>query len=236
MKKTDVTVQDLLYALLTHAVFILLFTALLAGAAWLYTRRLPKQYSTTVTFIARGNPNVDRDSISSGDQAASRELARTSSFIIRTNPIMRKASEKLAEQGVNCTFTQLKAMTRVTTTSSEIFIATITTDDREHITLIARTIADVATVEIKEIMQGQGDVLILEPPEQPAGPVSPNMRSNVLAGAAVGLVLACAFVVIRTLTDTKIWTEDDLARAYEIPVLGTIPQLAGTERQTGQKE
>jgi capsular polysaccharide biosynthesis protein len=127
-------------------------------------------------------------------------------------------------------------MTRVTTTSSEIFIATITTDDREHITLIARTIADVATVEIKEIMQGQGDVLILEPPEEPAGPVSPNMRSNVLAGAAVGLVLACAFVVIRTLTDTKIWTEDDLARAYEIPVLGTIPQLAGTERQTGQKE
>ena len=236
MKKSELTVRDLIFALLTHAVFILVITVLCAGAAWLYTRQIPKQYRTSVTFIARGNPNVDRDSISSGDQAASRELAKTSTYIIKTNPIMQKASEKLAEQGLNYSYNTLKGMVRIVTTSSEVFIMTVTTTDREHITLIASAIAEQATVEIKEIMRGQGDVLILEPPEEPTGHVSPSMRTNVLLGAAIGFLLACIIVIIRTMTDTTIWSEDDLSGQYEVPVLGTIPQLTTAERQNGQKE
>ena len=236
MNKAELTVRDILYALLTHAVVILVVTALFAGAAWIYTNRLPKMYRTTVSFLARSNPNTDRDSIVSGDQAASRQLANTSSFIMRSNPVMKKVEEELAKQGIKYNYRRLKSMTIITTTTSEYFTATISTSDREHIVTIADTIADVSVKEIKEIMQGRGDVVVLEHAEMPTNPYYPSYRNNVLTGALIGFLLACFVVVIRALTDTTLWSEDDLSKQFDIPVLGTIPQLAGNDRQSSQKE
>ena len=51
-----------------------------------------------------------------------------------------------------------------------------------------------------------------------------------------GLLLACVFFIIRALTDTTIWSEEDLAKQYDIPVLGSIPMLAAVEKQNGAKE
>ena len=236
MNKAELSLRDIFYTLLSHAFIIFIVTALFAGAAWLYTRRLPRMYRVTVSFLARSNPNTDRDSIVSGDQAASRQLANTASFVMRSNPVMKKVQEELANQGIQYNYRVLKSMTTVTTTTSEYFTATISTSDRKNIVAIADTIADVSVKEVKEIMQGRGDVVVLEHAETPGSPYSPSYRSNVLTGAAIGFLLSCFVVVLRALTDTTLWSEDDLSKQFGIPVLGTIPQLSGSERQSSQKE
>ena len=52
----------------------------------------------------------------------------------------------------------------------------------------------------------------------------------------MGLLLAGAIVVIRALTDTTVWSEEDLVKQYNIPVLGSIPQLAALEKSGSAKE
>ncbi len=235
MNKAELTLRDILFALLSHALVIFLATVIFAGAAWIYTNRIPKKYRTTVAFLARNNPNSQRDTIITSDQAASRQLANTSSFIIRSAFVMDVVSQELAKDNIHYSSRALKNMTSVTTTTSEYFTVTISTTDRKNLIKIADTVERVSEEQIKKIMEGRGDVVVLEHAVEPTNPYSPSYRTNVLTGALIGFLLACFVVVIRALTDTTIWSEDDLTKQYDIPVLGTIPQLNGSDRQSSQK-
>ena len=64
----------------------------------------------------------------------------------------------------------------------------------------------------------------------------PGKNTEAVAELAIGLLIASAVFVIRALTDTTIWTEEDLSKQYSIPVLGSVPQLFSTEKQTAAKE
>lgn len=234
MKKADLTIQDIFRILLSHIVPILL-CALVAGfGAWLYTnKRIPKMYRTFVTFYAQSK--AEPAEITSSGLTANRQLASTYSYIVKSNTVMKQASAELKEQGVNYSFSQLRAMTTMATTNTEIFTATISTTDRKNITLIANTIAKVGEARIKEIVIN-GDVIIMDTAEPPSAPYSPNVTTNTVTGFLAGLLLACVFFIIRALTDTTIWSEEDLAKQYDIPVLGSIPMLAAVEKQNGAKE
>ena len=236
MNKAEITIQDIIHTLLRHIAVILLVAAVFGFVAWAYTTyKVPKVYRTTVTFYALTDAQNDSTTITSSQQSVSRQLASTYSYILKTNYVMKAASAALRAQGVNYSFSQLKGMTAVATTNTELFTATITTTDRKNIKLIADTIADVAVLRIKEIV-GNGTAKILDYAEVPGAPFSPDVKSNTITGALIGFLLACAVVVIRALTDTTIWSEEDLVKQYNIPVLGSIPQLSVQEKQTPAKE
>ena len=213
-------------------------TAVVFGAAaWVYTTRwVPKLYRTSVTFYAVGNPDQkDSESITSGEITRDRMLAYTYSYIFRTNTVFKAASQQLAEKGLQIGFQEIKSMTTVATTNTEIFSATFSSSDKEHLKLIADTVANVGVNRIKDIVEN-GGAKILDYAEQPIEPYSPDVRGNTITGFALGLLLAAAIVVIRALTDTTIWSEEDLSKQYNIPVLGSIPQLTGLDKQYTGKE
>ena len=62
------------------------------------------------------------------------------------------------------------------------------------------------------------------------------MLVGAVYGALVGLLVAIAIIVVRALVDTTIWSEEDLSKQYNIPVLGVVPQLAALEKTNLTKE
>ena len=42
-------------------------------------------------------------------------------------------------------------------------------------------------------------------------------------GAIAGIVIACAYIILRNLLDIKIRSSEELVEKYNIPVLGSIP-------------
>lgn len=236
MNNSQITIQDILHAILSHLVIIILTAALFGAGAWFYTTRwVPKMYRTNVTFYAMGNVERTDDSITTGEINLSRQLASTYSYIFRTNAVFKVAAEKLNEMGYSTNYQTIKSMTVVTTTNTEIFTATFSSSDREHLKLIADTVADVGVERIAEIV-GTGGAKILDYAEEPTAPYSPDVRGNTMMGVIIGLLFACAIVVIRALTDTTIWSEEDLTKQYNIPILGSIPQLAALDKQNTGKE
>lgn len=57
----------------------------------------------------------------------------------------------------------------------------------------------------------------------PSGaPASPQTRRNILAGAILGVVLGLGYAVLRELLDTRIDSDEDVARATSAPVLANV--------------
>ena len=237
MNKAELTIQDIIHALFSHIIIILLVGALFGAGAWFYTSKyVPKMYKTSITFYAVSNTHQDtQGTITANEQSSNRQLASTYSYILKSNRVMKDASRRLKEKGVNIGYGSLKAMTTVATTNTEIFTATFVSSDQKNIKLIADTIAEAAIDGISEIVSN-GEAKVLDSAEQPSAPYEPNPRAQAITFALVGLLLAGAIVVIRARTDTTVWSEEDLVKQYNIPVLGSIPQLAALEKSGSAKE
>ena len=236
MNKAEFSIQDIVRALISHLAIILATAVAFGAISWIYTARyIPKMYRTSVTFYAVSNVQQGNNGVNSGEISTSRLLASTYSFIFRTNSVMKAAEERLKEMGYPISYQTIKSMTSVSTTNTEIFTATFSSPDKAHLKMIADTVADVGVEWIKEIV-GSGGAKIVDYAEEPGAPYSPDVKANVLTGALIGLMLAAVIVVIRMLTDTTIWNEEDLTKQYNVPVLGAIPQLTSLDKQSGGKE
>jgi len=70
-----------------------------------------------------------------------------------------------------------------------------------------------------------GYVDIVDPAIVPGGPVSPDVRKNIMLGALVGLALGIALVLLRSYLDVRVRTPEDLKRFGFVP-LSAITQMA----------
>ena len=241
MNKAQLTIQDILHTLLSHLLVILLAGALVGAAAWAYTTyRIPKMYQTSVTFYAMSKTNRDNSDVTSGDMADDRALASTYSYVMRSNVVMKEAAKRLQEAGIktpgggNYSYAALKGMTSISTTNTQIFTATFSSSDRSNLQELANTVAEAGVEKIAEIVGGEAK--ILDAAEPVGGSYYPDVRGNTVTGVLIGILIAAAIVIIRALTDTTIWTEEDISKQYSIPVLGSVPQLATLEKQNTTKE
>ena len=242
MNKSQLSIMDILHTLLSHIVVIILAGAICGAAAWAYTTyKIPKVYRTSVTFFALSSvKEQEADSVTSYGIATSRQLASTYSYVLRSNLVMKDAAKRLDELGVQLPgggkygYSMLRGMTVVSTTNTEIFTATFTSSDPKNLQLVANTISEVGAEKIREIVGGEAK--ILDSAEPPGGPISPDVKANTVTGVLIGVLIAAAFVIIRALTDTTIWSEEDLTKQYNIPVLGAVPQLSSLDKQNLTKE
>lgn len=217
--------------LLRNAVWILLGAALVGFLAWAYTTyRIPKMYRATVTLYAESTMHREENSsITSGELNSNQQLAVNYAYIFRSNTVMKMAAAELQSKGVNYSFGALKAMTTMTTTKTSIFVASFSSSDQKNLKLIADTVTQKGVEYAKQVVK-TGDVQIVEEAETPGAPYYPDVKRNTVTGALIGFLLVSLFFVLKTLTNTTVWSEDDLTRQYDVPVLGTIPTLTNVEK------
>ena len=64
---------------------------------------------------------------------------------------------------------------------------------------------------------------IIEDGKLPITKTSPSMIKNVLLGFLLGLVLSAGTVIVLTIMDDSIKSEEDVEKYLEIPVLASVP-------------
>lgn len=234
--KNEISVSDILHALLSHIV-IILTSALVCGiiAFGITKTFIQPKYTASIKLYAVSNVNQDANVISISEQNASAQLAISCAQLLKTDSVMQAVSDQLALKGYNIPSSRLRAMVTTSTTDTQLFNVIVVGSSPAEVEVVANTIYDVAPQTIVKLT-GSGEVRQIDRAKTPKAPSSPDVASNTTLGVIIGLLLACAFVVIRTLTDTTIWTEEDIAKQYDVPILGTVPQLSSTEKQTTAKE
>lgn len=224
---TEIDLMPLVSALLRKLWLILLCAVLTAGAAYLYTYYLvtPLYRAEVSVYVNNISSKVDSSSIeyvSGSNLSTAKQLVTTYVNIISSDRVLSKVVE---QADLDTSADQVRRMmTASSVGETEMFKIYITNADPELAAQVANAIADVAPDEIANIVEGSS-TKIIDYAKVPGSPTSPNYQRSVMLGAALGAALAVAYVVLRTLLDRRIKSEEDLERLADIPVLGVIPEF-----------
>ncbi len=222
MNKTEIRFQDVLWALKKHFAWICIVTIVFTVATWLYTKyAVVPNYRTSISMCVfleeRENAQISGASITNDAR-----LANTYTYLIKSQPVLEAVSDELNGR---VSWQALNGMlSAAAPADAQIINVYITTPDPQLCCDIGYAILEVAPNIVPQLF-GAGRMTTLNRPVYPGAPYSPNVLSNVSAGAILGILLSCAVIVAIAMLDTTIWHEEDLERAFNVPVLGTVPSI-----------
>ncbi len=227
-RELDIDLGRIVYMMRSKIVFIIIITvfgAMLSGAITHFF--IPPTYSSTAKFYVQNSEDTvaTSSSINLQNLDAAEKLVNFCIYVIKTDTVMDKVAK---EVGMNSS-KELRSM--ISTTAIEdtmAFQVTVSSNDRNLSANVANAIAEIAPDEIVRIVNG-GGVSVIDYAKVPNSPSAPNLKKNTLIGALAGFILSFAAFFIYEVFDTTITNTKDLERVFEIPILGTIPQLESIE-------
>lgn len=80
----------------------------------------------------------------------------------------------------------------------------------------------------------QTSVTVLSPAVAPDRPASPRMDLNLALSAVVGVMLGIGIVLLLEMTDRRVRSQDDLANAGDVPLLGELKPWKPASRLLGE--
>lgn len=182
-------------------------------------------YQSRASFYVYNKQNVeDNDgTINSSDLQAAENLATTYAKILTSNSVLDAVLEDLNQDGL--TRNQLSGMESVSVVSNtQLLEVVITSSDKELACKIAESFVRVAPTEIVRVTKA-GGVEVVDKPEVADSQSTPRTLHDTAIGFFVGVLLAAAFVVIREMSDTTIYLQNDVENLGEVVILGQIPHI-----------
>lgn len=225
----EIDLKDFLRALIKKAWLVVLCAALLGASMYMYTVNfVTPKYQASVSIYVNNNSGNDGTYISSSDLAVALKLVSTYVNIIQSDTVLDKV---IHETKLPLSTEQVRSMISAEAMGeTEMFRVTVTTPNPNMSADIANAIASVAPAEISAIIEGSS-AKIIDYAKVPQNQTSPNCAMSGIVGCVIGALLAVLVILLQTVMDTRIKSEEDLARICSIPVLGVIPQLSTDAKQ-----
>lgn len=205
----------ILFAMLAFTYAAYFVTPLYQAEVWIYVNN------------TSGSTDSANSSISSSELTAAQSLVDTYIVILKSRTTLEQV---IGEAHLDYSYTQLREMLSVgAVDNTEVFSITVTDRDPQEAAQIANTIAQILPEQIADVVTGSS-VKIIDYASAPTEPSCPSIPSMTAKGLLLGLVLACAAIVLAELLDNKIHDENDLLELYHLPVLAVIPDYSDTRR------
>ena len=219
---------DLLKLYLRHwwrIVVVMLICGILSGAYTLFFinptyESAGSLYAENTSDTVSGTTNVNLNEI-----MVRQELVRTYAEVLSSNVFLKKVAK---ESNLDYTYQDiLNMVTMRDKNETEILVISVESEDPSHAFIIAQTMINLASSQIAEIVEG-GNVKVLDEPEYPEGPSSPNLVKNIAVGLLGGLILCMAIIYVLELLDNKVKDSEMLSKTFKYPVLGEVPYISAT--------
>lgn len=227
-EESEIDLLKLAKALWRKAWAIILAAVLFGAVAFAYNSYyvMPTYQASALMYVNNSSISIGSTSvsISSGELSAAKSLVDTYLVILNTRTTLEKV---IAEAKIPYSYEDLREMvTAGAVNNTEIFRITVTSTNPKEAEHIANTIAEVLPDKISDVVDGSS-VRVVEYAVVPARKSTPNVTKNTMLAMAVGVVIACAIIILRELFDDLIRDEDYLTQNYETPILAVIPELRG---------
>lgn len=224
-REIEIDLGKIFYKMRNKFIYILIITVVAGLGCGLITQFAikPSYSATTKMYVYSNTDRISTDSsITSVELDASQELINTYIYILKSDTVLEAVIEDL---NLNITTTSLrKAISASQAEKTVAFEVTVTTKNPSLSAKIANSIAKVAPAEIVRVVKA-GGVEIIDYAKEPKKPSSPNLKKNVALALFIAFVLSFASFFLYELFDTTITSERDISNDFEIPILGTVPNL-----------
>lgn len=221
--EVEIDLRELFYALKKHILVILaaiLAGAVIAGAA---TKLLMTPvYSATSTMLVL----TKETTLSSlADLQIGTQLTKDYNILITSRTVLQDVVDEL---NLDMTYKELKECITVENPSDTRLLSVTAIDkDPEMAKKIADTLAKTSADFIGDKMEVTPPKII-EEGEVPTIQTSPSTKKNVLIGALAGLVLSAGIIILLTLMDDTIKSEEDIENYLGLTTLASIPDKKTT--------
>lgn len=193
-------------------------------------------YTVTGTLYAENSNDAMGQNIHSMDLntlVVRKELVGTYAEILRSNAFLKKVAER---SGLDYTYNDLQGMLSMQVINeTEILAVRITNPNPQHAYIITQTLMNMADEQVGLVIEGSG-MKILDEPNVPEFPSSPNVLINIMIGAFAGLVISLLIVFLIDMFDKKVKDAVHLSEYFDYPVLGEIPFLDPVKEHSEKKK
>lgn len=230
----EIDLMELFYALKKRILIIAAVLVLGAGIAGAYTKIfVTPVYSATSTMLVL----TKETTLSSlADLQIGSQLTQDYSMLLTTRTVLQDVIDNL---GLDMTYRQLESCIKINyPEDTRIMEITVSNPDPE----MAKKIVDELSEVGAEFIGDQMEVVppkVVEAGEVPENPDSPSLKKNVMLGALAGLVVSAGIVVLMTIMDDTLKSEDDIERYLGMSTLASVPDrkdyITGKSKKKSKK-
>lgn len=227
-REYEIDIFELLGSVLKQWWLIALVTIVGVCIMFAYTRLfVTPLYQSSVSFYVNNGQRTE-NKISTSDISAAQSLVDTYIVILKHGTTL---DEVVQEAGLDCTPEELaRKVTCSAIDETEVFRVTVTDPSPDTAAKVAKSIAKILPDKVSDVIEGS-TVRIVRDADVPTHPSSPNLRLNLLKGAAIGFLLSCIYVMIQFILDDRIRDAASfLKEKYDYPILSAIPDLMGESK------
>lgn len=207
-------------SILWEKILLIIATGIIVGlAGFLVSKFLitPKYESETKLYVL----NRANDSATTlSDVQLSTQLTKDYQILVTSAPVMNQVIKEL---GLNMKASELASTISVDTPSdTRVLQITVTSDDPKRAKDIADKVAQVSSKKICDIMKIE-QVNVIEEGSLSEEPAVDIVQKWTLIGLALGIVLSCAVIIIRSMLDDTVKTTEDVEKYFDLSTLAVIP-------------
>lgn len=207
-------------SILWEKILVIIATGIIVGlAGFLVSKFLitPKYESETKLYVL----NRANDSATTlSDVQLSTQLTKDYQILVTSAPVMNQVIKEL---GLNMKASELASTISVDTPSdTRVLQITVTSNDPKRAKDIADKVAQVSSKKICDIMKIE-QVNVIEEGSISEEPAVDTVQKWTLIGLALGIVLSCAVIIIRSMLDDTVKTTEDVEKYFDLSTLAVIP-------------
>lgn len=224
MYEREIDVIELIKKLKNHIMFIILVTIIGGCLGFGISKFLitPNYNATTSMIVGNSNDSENNQDMNLDytQIQANRALVSTYSEIVKSKGIAEKVINNLDLDLDYDEFSDKVSIHPVNDT--QIISVEVIDSIPERAMDIANETSMIFKDSITEIMNVD-NVQILDKATLPEEPYSPSILKNTFIGIILGLISGLAISMIRIISDRTIKSVEDVKEAFDIPVLGAVP-------------
>lgn len=234
----EINLTELLSALLRR-IWLIVLCAVIAGAlVYAYTANFVTElYKSRVSVYVNSSNQNNTVNITATELATSQRLVLTYIEMVKSESVLELVAQEVAENGTTGKKPTAEEIEKMITAApmeeTEIFEVVVSSSDPQLACDIANAIGRVAPGKIEEFAVGSS-TKIIDWAKPAKAPYSPNKSRNTIVGMVAGAAIAVCIIVLQTLLDVRVKSEEDLAAISDAPVLGLIPDLAMDSKDLGE--
>ena len=224
MEENTISLQEIAYALKKRWKLIALITiaATLVSAILSFFVIKPQYEATTKLFIGK-QESQDNNVYNNSDVMMYQQLMKTYAELAKTSDLVTKAV-KSADLDYNQEDIKaiLKNLNATPSAETQILDLSFKGGNPKEVLKLTEAITNEFISESKELIPN-GNVQVIQKPQLPEKPVSPNKKLNIFIAFILGLMVGVGVVLLLEYLDNTFKSREDLENTLDLPIIGTIP-------------
>ncbi|MDK0822916.1 Wzz/FepE/Etk N-terminal domain-containing protein [Clostridium perfringens] len=231
MEENTISLQEIAYALKKRWKLIALITiaATLVSAILSFFVIKPQYESSTKLFIGK-QETQENSAYNNSDVMMYQQLMKTYAQLVKTSDLVTKAV-KSADLDYNQKDIKgiLNNLNATPSAETQILDLSYKGGNPKDVLKLTEAITNEFIAESKELIPN-GNVQVIQKPQLPEHPVSPNKTLNILIAFILGLMVGVGVVLLLEYLDNTFKSREDLEKTLDLPIIGTIPDYNNMEQ------